>query len=35
MKFNYPYLKDKIFLKKVDLMKIRVQTVKVTVLNWN
>lgn len=35
MKFNYPYLKDKIFLKKVDLMKIRVQTVKITVLNWN
>ena len=35
MKNNYPYLKDKQFLKQVDLMNIKVQSVKITVLNWN
>jgi hypothetical protein len=35
MKYNYPYLKDKNFLKQVDLMKMKMQSVKVTVLNWN
>lgn len=34
MRYNYPYLKDKNFLKQVDLMKIRIHKVKVTVLNW-
>ena len=35
MKNNYPYLKDRQFLKQVDLMNIKVQSVKITVLNWN
>ena len=35
MRYDYPYLNDKKFLKQVDLMKIRVQSVKITVLNWN
>ena len=35
MRYNYPYLKDKNFLKQVDLMKMKVQSVKITVLNWN
>lgn len=34
MRFDYPYLKDRKFLKQVDLMNIRVQTIKITVLNW-
>lgn len=30
----YPYLHDKIFLKQMDLLKIKEQLVKITVLDW-
>lgn len=34
MKYNYPYLKDKVFLKQVDELNIQNQTIKITVLNF-
>lgn len=35
MNNNYAFLQDKIFLQQLDLLKIKEQFVKVTVLNWN
>ena len=35
MKYNFPYLKDKAFLKQIDEMKVKEQFVKVTLLNWD
>ena len=35
MKKNYPYLKDKDFLYKVDTERLQNQLVKITLLNWN
>ena len=34
MKNNFPYLKDKDFLKEIDNMKIKEQFVKITVLDF-
>ena len=35
MKYNFPYLKDKAFLKQIDEMKVKEQFVKITLLNWD
>lgn len=35
MKFNYPYLKDKAFLKELDLSILKELFIKINVLDWN
>lgn len=35
MKFNYPYLKDKTFLKELDLSILKELFIKINVLDWN
>lgn len=35
MKHNYSYLKDSVFLKQFDLLNMKEQIIKITVLDWN